>query len=50
MHRRESKNPREELDMAEVHDCFTITELAIYENFGSAEEGKAKGGYRLGLL
>jgi len=28
------KNPREELDLAVVHDCFTITELAIYEDFG----------------
>ncbi len=36
------KNPREELDVAEVHDCFTITELAIYENFGFSEWGKAK--------
>ena len=36
------KNPREELDVAEVHDCFTITELAIYENFGFSPWGKAK--------
>ena len=36
------KNPREELDVAEVHDCFTITELAIYENFGFSQWGKAK--------
>ena len=36
------KNPREELDVAEVHDCFTITELAIYENFGFSPRGKAK--------
>ncbi|HDM75370.1 MAG TPA: acetyl-CoA acetyltransferase, partial [Deltaproteobacteria bacterium] len=36
------KNPREELDVAEVHDCFTITELAIYENFGFSLRGKAK--------
>jgi acetyl-CoA C-acetyltransferase len=36
------KNPREELDVAEVHDCFTITELAIYENFGFSEWGKAR--------
>jgi len=36
------KNPREELDVAEVHDCFTITELAIYENFGFSPEGKAR--------
>lgn len=36
------KNPREELDVAEVHDCFTITELAIYENFGFSPKGKAR--------
>ena len=36
------KNPREELDVAEIHDCFTITELAIYENFGFSPKGKAR--------
>ncbi len=36
------RNPREELDIAEVHDCFTITELIIYENFGFSAQGKAK--------
>lgn len=35
-------NPREELDVAEIHDCFTITELAIYENFGFSKWGKAR--------
>lgn len=35
------KDPRTELDVAEVHDCFTITELAIYENFGFSPAGKA---------
>ena len=33
-------NPREQLDVAEVHDCFTITELAIYEDFGFSARGK----------
>ena len=28
------KNPREEISMAEVHDCFTITELVIMEDLG----------------
>lgn len=36
------RNPREELDIAEVHDCFSITELVIYENFGFSAPGKAK--------
>ena len=36
------KNPREELDLAEVHDCFSITELCIYEDFGFSPRGGAK--------
>ena len=34
-------NPREELDMAIVHDCFSVTELVIYENFGFSSWGHA---------
>lgn len=33
------KNPREEIDIAEVHDCFTITELTIYEDLGFSKRG-----------
>jgi len=33
-------NPREEIDLAEVHDCFTITELIIYEDLGFSSRGK----------
>jgi acetyl-CoA C-acetyltransferase len=29
-----------DLDVAEVHDCFTIAELLIYEAMGLAEKGK----------
>lgn len=29
-----------DINVAEVHDCFTITELLIYEAMGLAEEGK----------
>ena len=36
------KNPRKELDLAEVHDCFTIHELVIYEDFGFSPRGEAK--------
>ena len=36
------RNPREEIDVAVVHDCFSITELIIYENFGFSPQGKAK--------
>lgn len=30
----------DDIDVAEVHDCFTITELLIYEALGLAEPGK----------
>ena len=36
------KDPREEISLAEVHDCFTITELIIYEDLGFSPKGKAK--------
>jgi len=36
------KNPRKEIDLAVVHDCFTITELIIYEDLGFSPKGKAK--------
>ncbi|MFC1814768.1 acetyl-CoA acetyltransferase [Thermodesulfobacteriota bacterium] len=34
------KNPRQELDVAQVHDCFTITEIIDYEDLGFADAGK----------
>jgi len=33
-------NPRKEIDLAEVHDCFTITELLNYEGLGFSPPGK----------
>ncbi len=36
------KNPRKEISLAEVHDCFSITELIIYESLGFSPIGKAK--------
>jgi len=33
------RDPRAELDLAEVHDCFTITELMNIEDLGFAEPG-----------
>jgi len=36
------KNPRKEISLASVHDCFTITELVIYEDLGFSPKGKAK--------
>lgn len=35
------KDPRKELDLAIIHDCFTIHELLIYEDFGFSPRGKA---------
>lgn len=34
-------DPRKEISMAEVHDCFTPTELVIYEDLGFSGRGKA---------
>lgn len=34
------KDPRNEIHIAEVHDCFTITELLIYEDLGFSPRGK----------
>ncbi len=35
------QDPRAELAMAEVHDCFTPTELVLMEDLGFAERGTA---------
>jgi acetyl-CoA C-acetyltransferase len=34
-------NPREELDLLEVHDCFSITELVVMEDLGLSDPGRA---------
>lgn len=36
------KNPREEIDFAQVHDCFSIHELMLYEELGFSLPGKAR--------
>jgi acetyl-CoA C-acetyltransferase len=33
-------NPREQISLAEVHDCFTPTELIIYEDLMFSERGQ----------
>jgi acetyl-CoA C-acetyltransferase len=38
------ENPRDELDLVECHDCFTITEIVNYEDLGLCEPGT---GWRL---
>jgi len=35
------RNPREEISMMEVHDCFSITELVTYEDLHISERGQA---------
>ena len=35
-------NPFKQLDIAQVHDCFTLTELLTYEDLGLCEKGSAK--------
>ncbi|MCK4785775.1 MAG: acetyl-CoA acetyltransferase [Desulfobacteraceae bacterium] len=35
-------DPLSELSMAEVHDCFTIHEMAVYEDLGWSKKGRAK--------
>lgn len=35
------KNPREEISMTEVHDCFSITELVTMEDLQLSDEGQA---------
>lgn len=35
------RDPREEISMAEVHDCFTPTELVLMEDMGFSPRGQA---------
>ncbi|MGD0114965.1 MAG: acetyl-CoA acetyltransferase [Dehalococcoidia bacterium] len=34
------KDPAKEIDLAEVHDCFSITEILNYEDLGFCEHGQ----------
>jgi acetyl-CoA C-acetyltransferase len=36
------KNPRKEISCAEVHDCFSIHEMIVYEDLGFSPRGRAK--------
>lgn len=36
------KNPREEISMAEVHDCFSITEAVVMEDLQFSPRGRVK--------
>jgi acetyl-CoA C-acetyltransferase len=35
------RNPREQIDLIEVHDCFSITELVLMEDLGLSDDGRA---------
>ena len=35
------KNPREEISIAEVHDCFSVHEMIVYEDLGFSARGHA---------
>ncbi len=35
-------NPREELSVMEVHDCFSVTEMVVYEDLQISPRGQAK--------
>ncbi len=34
------KDPRTDVDLVEVHDCFTITEILTYEDLGLCDQGQ----------
>jgi acetyl-CoA C-acetyltransferase len=44
------RNPREELSIAEVHDCFSIHEMLIYEDLGWSPRGEAKADIEAGTF
>jgi acetyl-CoA C-acetyltransferase len=35
------RDPRKEIDLIEVHDCFSITELVLMEDLGFSDAGRA---------
>jgi acetyl-CoA C-acetyltransferase len=44
------ENPREEIDLMEVHDCFSISELVTYESLHISPMGKARGDIEEGFF
>jgi len=36
------ENPRKQIELAEAHDCFTSTELLLYELLGFSPDGGAR--------
>ena len=43
-------NPREEISMIEIHDCFSITELVSYEDLGISLRGEARNDVESGFF
>jgi acetyl-CoA C-acetyltransferase len=43
-------NPRKEISCAEVHDCFTIHEMVVYEDLGFSPRGQASEDVRAGTF
>jgi acetyl-CoA C-acetyltransferase len=44
------KDPRKELDMVELHDCFSIAELIAMESLGLCQKGHAKDDIDIGTF
>ena len=44
------KNPRKEISMMELHDCFSVTELVTYEDLKISPRGKAKNDVEAGFF
>ena len=44
------KNPRKEISMMELHDCFSVTELVTYEDLQISPRGKAKNDVEAGFF
>ncbi len=43
-------DPRREIQLAQLHDCFTLTEMLSYEDLGFCEKGAAKEHVRAGTF
>ena len=43
-------DPRKQIDVAQVHDCFTLTELLTYEDLGLCKKGEAKDAIASGVF
>ncbi|MBN1160875.1 MAG: hypothetical protein JXA17_02860 [Dehalococcoidales bacterium] len=44
------KDPRKEISIAEVHDCFSIHEMIVYEDLGFSKRGRARGDIEAGTF